>query len=614
MKLNFKTAFKSFLRSWFLSATTVILLLGLTVFQIMAINSITGTLKDTMFYSLQFALVYLAVFLFISYEFFSKLRRTRAEEFLECIDGANRKFVFSQILVMVCVAAIFSADIFLINTIAHLLSGTIHAGYLLHIFLNTFLDVFMVCVTGVFVGLAIAMKLKRAGAYIIMLLLLLLFSNIPSELLFNYDLFKVYELFNITADVSMTPNESFGHSFLGYRWQRIFFWITLSSAVALSKLYKNDKGKKRIATSVCVALSLFFAVGFYMPASRVDSRAYYQLEEMEYYLSDEAKEYPADFKVTDYDIKLKVARELKGVAEMTLSETDLKEYRFTLYHGYRVKKVTDENGNKLDYDRDSDYITVKNPSGTLKKITISYVGSCMNFYANRQGVYLSGSFVYYPHPGFAKIYNADNQQFIPYMSTEYADFTVTVKGKSNVYSNLEKTSGKVFKGTAKEVTLYSGLLDSISVGNTEVIYPYMASDRISLKGVAYETEKLSESKYWKDEIKTVLSVPSAGRGSMMLTCGDFMEIIGYINPRLMYDTCFINPEKAELLNSVYSLLNGDDKAFENTVQREQGNGTASKVKDLIEIRGKSEVIEKLNDYIYNDNDVRTVEDFLQETE
>ena len=100
----------------------------------------------------------------------------------------------------------------------------------------------------------------------------------------------------------------------------------------------------------------------------------------------------------------------------------------------------------------------------------------------------------------------------------------------------------------------------------------------------------------------------------MLTCGDFMEIIGYINPRLMYDTYFINPEKAELLNSVYTLLDGDDKAFEITVQREQGNGTASKVKELIEMCGKSEVIERLNSYIYNDNDVRTVEEFLQEKE
>ena len=73
------------------------------------------------------------------------------------------------------------------------------------------------------------------------------------------------------------------------------------------------------------------------------------------------EEEPA-FQIAVYDMDLALGRELRAAVTMDLKGPALSAYPFTLYHGYQVTRVTDENGAALPFTREGDYLTVT-PAG-----------------------------------------------------------------------------------------------------------------------------------------------------------------------------------------------------------------------------------------------------------
>mgnify|MGYP000431813834 FL=1 len=92
-----------------------------------------------------------------------------------------------------------------------------------------------------------------------------------------------------------------------------------------------------------------------------------------FYTENEQKNQDPDFEVTSYDMDLSIYRQLDAEVSMTLSDTGLEYYNFTLYHGYNVLKITDIEGNALKYNREGDYVTVIG-NGNLQLINIKYSG------------------------------------------------------------------------------------------------------------------------------------------------------------------------------------------------------------------------------------------------
>lgn len=77
-----------------------------------------------------------------------------------------------------------------------------------------------------------------------------------------------------------------------------------------------------------------------------------------YYENNEQVSKPADFKIDSYDLEFNFRNDLNAVA--TIKTDDVKdEYKFTLYHGYKISKITDGNNDELNFTRDSDYLTIK---------------------------------------------------------------------------------------------------------------------------------------------------------------------------------------------------------------------------------------------------------------
>lgn len=96
------------------------------------------------------------------------------------------------------------------------------------------------------------------------------------------------------------------------------------------------------------------------------------------------------FEVERYDLKIDIDRQLEVEANIFVDKSDLDEYDFTLYHGYKIDKVTDKNGKELKFKQDGDYFTVENNDEGLSEICISYAGSAPRFFSNSQGTSLPG--------------------------------------------------------------------------------------------------------------------------------------------------------------------------------------------------------------------------------
>ncbi len=607
--LKYKMMFKSFIKTKFLSITLLILLLAVNAFEIFVftVGDAEGAPLDAI---LQFPLVFLAVFMLFAYEFFSKMKRSKAEEFLMATNRQNISIYLSQLLVMISIAAIVAVNLFLLIGFKHILGGNFHFEYLTHVFLVLFLDVFLVEVVGIFIGMFTSIYFNRTISYIVLLIFGFLSSTYPAMFIENPKIYSIYELFNVCMrSLTSTPNSFFGYSIVGYRWLRIFFWISLFCGLCCLKLFNGLRKKLLISCTSLMAcgISVFC---FYLPWSKVDSAEIYQISELNYYETADIISIEPDFCVTEYEIKLNTLRELNADVKMTLGENSLTDYRFTLYHGYRIKSVTDEKGNELNFERNSDYFTVHSKT-PLKIICIKYSGSSIAYYSNMQGIYLSAGFPYYPKPGFGELFNGYTMN--PYISQNESLFDIKVNTVGDVCSNIAETENNHFCGQAKDITLVKGFLDCQEIDGIKVMYPYLATDMLIIDNISAETKELTESKFWEEDVKYIFSIFPENLGWYTLTCGNEMEYYGFYQVRKHYDMGFINENKMPIYFCSYSYINdiktGMDN-FEFYLRTEDGDGFANSLKNLEKQFGRDTVVQKLNNYLYNNDDIRTPEEFI----
>ena len=83
------------------------------------------------------------------------------------------------------------------------------------------------------------------------------------------------------------------------------------------------------------------------------------------------------------------------------------EFVFTLYHGYRIKKL-EVNNEEASFERNGDSIIIKFPDCVKTfELMIKYDGCSGKYYSNSQAIMLPGYFPWYPLAG-------DRQIFIQY--------------------------------------------------------------------------------------------------------------------------------------------------------------------------------------------------------
>lgn len=436
--------------------------------------------------SIKLCLLSFVILCFTSYEFFYLYKRCYIDEALYSHKNGKTRILTSTVTVLLFIPALEFFSAFVFNFVIFLSSEINDYSYLYHIFSVLFLYVFLGGIIPILLGVFFAQKTKRIVSYALMALIIFLVSStsdfIPGGLSqvtkINFWEAKYFLAYILPNDLEWYINHDYGMYAEIYRWNLIIFWISLLSFLFFKLCQIKKTALKAVLLSLTLLISTFNLVGYFYGGSHIEKGA--QLDSISmsdylFYTENEQKNQDPDFEVTSYDMDLSIYRQLDAEVSMTLSDTGLEYYNFTLYHGYNVLKITDIEGNALKYNRKGDYVTVIG-NGNLQLINIKYSGYSPILYSNYQACSLPGFFAYYPIPGFYKI-TGDYTTYNPIEIKSETEYNIRVDSARQFYSNLDevKNEKNCFVGVTSYPTLFSGFYKS----NSSDIYKIYA---ITVKG------------------------------------------------------------------------------------------------------------------------------------
>lgn len=468
-------------------------------------------------YNLRFAAIVFIMFLFTSHYYFSQARKN---EFLECASvtatGKNG-FIMNQFSVMLTLALITCAVSFLLSIIFSFKDPYADGAYFLYSAKISILYFFLANIIAILIGLLCSTIKKTAAAYLILIICSFVFSPMTSRLtgeIYNrsdesiYPLWRIFEIFPKTFSHDIAAS---GVNANIKSLSIIVFWISLFAIIAMFTVFSfRIKRAKQIAATICLIVFVLSGAGTLMPYSSISLDTNSLGSDAEHYVFQDPENFviqkneEPNFEITGYDMNFKIKNLLSGDVTVKVDNPNLTEYHFTLYYGYKLKSVSNSNGEKLKYDRDGDYITIHTDAPT-ESFNFKYKGFSQVFYSNSQSSNLLGGFAYYPINGFRYVYSVADQGSIRTKLSTSVPMSVKVDCGKTMFSNLENTGKNTFEGTSDSLTLVSGFYKEISTDGVRMIYPYYDASE------DYETQlkMLIEAKP-KYKGKTVILASSLG--------------------------------------------------------------------------------------------------------
>ncbi len=466
-------------------------------------------------------------FLFFTYEVCQGIVNSKATETLLCYRNATAKLYGGFFTVLSALAGALSTVYFIVNSIGYFyivkkyeypFMAKIELFYLK----STLVYFLLPCICAICFGILFSAIFKRVAAYVMMLITVLLsiaievVDELPtiSEVENGKYLFKIIEIFSIfPQDIQRVPSTWFGRNVAIDRTENVILLICLSVFLFLVIVQKKEHDFKNTALKcTSLVLCVLMCAVYFTPKSRYipiqdHSESSYNAE-IQNFGNSASKE--ADFTVNSYEMIFDIKSSLKAEVKVNFDAQPEKEMDFTLWHLYEIKNITDKNGNKVDFNRNGNYVTVKSPEGNTS-LTFNYKGYSYRFVSNRSYTFLPGYFAYYPIAGKKQVQNqfAMGPAFKD-MSNDYkVDFDVTVNASKSFISTLDKTEKNKFSGTAYSVGLFcSDLIDEIEINSVKVIYPittYFTQFR------SYQTpEELAKSESYSEFSKIVDAMKNAG--------------------------------------------------------------------------------------------------------
>lgn len=449
--------------------------------------------------NLKFAAIIFIMFLFTSHYYFSQARKN---EFLECASvtatGKNG-FILNQFSVMLTLALITCAVSFLLSIIFSFKDPNADGAYFLYSAKISILYFFLANIIAILIGLLCSTIKKTAAAYLLLIISSFVFSPMTSRLtgeIYNksdesiYPLWRIFEIFQNTLYDTTASGVNANIKSLSI----IVFWISLFAIIAMFTVFSfRIKRAKQIAATICLIVFVLSGAGTLMPYSSISLDSNSFSSDTEHYVSQDPENFiiqkneEPNFEITGYDMNFKIKNLLSGDVTVKVDNPNLTEYHFTLYYGYKLKSVTNSNGEKLKYDRDGDYITVHTDAPT-ESFNFKYKGFSQVFYSNSQSSNLLGGFAYYPINGFRYVYSVADQGSIRTKLSKSVPMSVKVDCGKTMFSNLESTGKNTFEGTSDSLTLVSGFYKEINTDGVRMIYPYY-KDPFDNGGVEdYETQ------------------------------------------------------------------------------------------------------------------------------
>ncbi len=527
--------------------------------------------------SIKLCLLSFVILCFTSYEFFYLYKRCYIDEALYSHKNGKTRILTSTVTVLLFIPALEFFSAFVFNFVIFLSSGMNDYSYLYHIFSVLFLYVFLGGIIPILLGVFFAQKTKRIVSYALMALIIFLVSStsdfIPGGLSqvtkINFWEAKYFLAYILPNDLEWYINHDYGMYAEIYRWNLIIFWISLLSFLFFKLCQIKKTALKAVLLSLTLLISTFNLVGYFYGGSHIEKGA--QLDSISmsdylFYTENEQKNQEPDFEVTSYDMDLSIYRQLDAEVSMTLSDTGLEYYNFTLYHGYNVLKMTDIEGNALKYNREGDYVTVIG-NGNLQLISIKYSGYSPILYSNYQACSLPGFFAYYPIPGFHKI-TGDYTTYNPIEIKSGTEFNIRVDSARQFYSNLDevKNEKNCFVGVTSYPTLFSGFYKS----NSSDIYKIYA---ITVKG--WGLSEIDEE--YIDEIqKYINELDNNSSNKLNLKEYTIIQINEMLSSNCIYDGIFL----------------GDDTVFINKATDEETKKQVAEILLAQRDMGYSKYVEK----------------------
>ncbi len=489
---------------------------------------------------------------------------------------------------------------------------------------------FLVPLTGALLGMAAALSLKPLFAYSIMVLFALFSSPLGGMLAFlvseatreAVDIFFLFDFFNIfPLDLDWTPLYAFGISLLPYKIAVILFWMLVSLAVVVLKVTKPSQRLLRGVACVCIIACLVNAVVGLWPSSRVDRS--YRLDgvlfgDSMFYSSmytgnNNEEEIPAEFRVTEYVLDVKVKEQLYVTAKIKVDTTNLAIYPFTLYHNYKVQSIRDQNGVALSFRQDIDLVEVYS-NGVLSELVFTYSGYNSRFYSNSQGVFLPGYFAYYPIAGQWHIMTSDFQSMATHVLPYETEFFLTVSSPKEIFTNLPSDGDGRFAGKSNGVTMMSGFFESTTVEGVEIIYPTFNTQEFSAENLAQDVQAFLEI---EQNVDKILIAPNVNQHSD--------TIVGF-SDYLLTTQLTILPQNYALYTKVldkkrtlyyyWDMYLNNREALDTYVEKEKGltkdQRTATLFKKKVEQLEEDVLRKKIEDYLFDGNDTRSFVRFLNE--
>lgn len=538
--------------------------------------------------SIKLCLLSFVILCFTSYEFFYLYKRCYIDEALYSHKNGKTRILTSTVTVLLFIPALEFFSAFVFNFVIFLSSGMNDYSYLYHIFSVLFLYVFLGGIIPILLGVFFAQKTKRIVSYALMALIIFFVSStsdfIPGGLSqvtkINFWEAKYFLAYILPNDLEWYINHDYGMYAEIYRWNLIIFWISLLSFLFFKLCQIKKTALKAVLLSLTLLISTFNLVGYFYGGSHIEKGA--QLDSISmsdylFYTENEQKNQDPDFEVTSYDMDLSIYRQLDAEVSMTLSDTGLEYYNFTLYHGYNVLKITDIEGNALKYNREGDYVTVIG-NGNLQLINIKYSGYSPILYSNYQACSLPGFFAYYPIPGFHKI-TGDYTTYNPIEIKSETEFNIRVDSARQFYSNLDevKNEKNCFVGVTSYPTLFSGFYKS----NSSDIYKIYA---ITVKG--WGLSEIDEE--YIDEIqKYINELDNNSSNKLNLKEYTIIQTNEMLSSNCIYDGIFL----------------GDDTVFINKATDEETKKQVAEILLAQRDMGYSKYVEKavVNSESINDN-------------
>ena len=566
------------------------------------------------------SLVYFVFFAFISYEFGRMDFSVGFEECCSAIKYGRVEAIEARILVMIFLAM----PCLIINLLIYIIAGIVcsaGAAAIFHVLAHIVINFFVVPLIGTLLGAVLAIYAKRGVAYIV--LLVITFFSSPAVNGFCADLYystgisanrwlRVFP-FMTPSSFFYTPNIAYGYSLRPYRLFAFLMWILVLCALLLFFFARNRYGKHFLVLGVaCLTLGLCCAqIVLQNNSDNIEDRESTEEVggEIRYYIINKTSPPDAcpEFKITSYDMELKLSNVLHAEVKVSVSPSNLDIYGFTLYHGYKVKSVRDESGRDLKFRQNDDWIEVES-AGETSSLTFTYSGYSNTHYSNGQGAALPGTFAYYPRAGYVTCYGDTGYETLTL--DEPTQFDVKIKNRKKFFTNLNRTGKNTFSGKTTGLTIVGGFYKEDKIGDTNLVYTYVDMDVNEIKKV------FSNLMQTYDRSFNTVMVTQLYDGVSMRDYGDTLVFTGVSLKGIEMDYFLSQVPESRgdfgLQAYIFEYMRG---TFEEYAEGDKSMGRNTRyvrVEAAADKYGDEYCRKAIDKYLYDESDTRTPDEFIND--